>query len=75
MLNPLLLNDEQIAEIIEAFEPLKNRNICDTEQELQRDDRIRFDHVVLQAFGIDDIYDQIKASLLSMQRTRLSVKE
>lgn len=75
MLNPLLLNDEQIAAIIEAFEPLKNRNICDTEQELQRDDRIRFDHVVLQAFGIDDIYDQIKASLLSMQRTRLSVKE
>lgn len=74
MLNPLLLNNEQVASIIEAFEPLKNRSIYDTERELQMEDRIKFDHIILDAYGINDMYDQIKNSLLSMQRTRLSVK-
>lgn len=75
MLNPLLLNDDQISAIIEAFEPIKNRVINDTEQELQMEDRIRFDHIVLQSYGIDDKYNHIRNALLSLQKTRLSVKD
>ncbi len=74
MLNPLLLTPNQAKTIIEAFVPLKARTIYDTERELQMEDRIHFDHIVLQAYDIDNIFEQIKQSLLSLQRTRLSVK-
>lgn len=74
MLNPKLLNDEQTNKIITAFEPLKQRKIYDTEKELNQTDRINFDTTVLQCFGIEDLYNDIKNSLLSMQHSRLSVK-
>lgn len=48
MLNPLLLTPNQAKTIIEAFVPLKARTIYDTERELQMEDRIHFDHIVLQ---------------------------
>ena len=74
MLNPFLLNDEQVEEIIQAFAPLKNRAILDVEQEINQADRVNFDLTVLRCFGIDAYYEDIKNSLLSMQRARLSVK-
>lgn len=74
MLNPLLLTPNQASAIVDAFAPLKTRTIYDTKRELQMEDRLHFDHVVLQAYGIDNLFEQIKQSLLSLQRTRLSVK-
>lgn len=75
MLNPSCLTNEQATAIVQAFQPIKNRQVFDTEIELQREDRINFDHVVLNSFGIDDYYDRIKESLISMQKTRRNVRE
>lgn len=36
---------------------------------------VAFEHTVLQSFGIDDYFDKIKSSLLSMQATRKTAKE
>lgn len=74
MLNPNCLTKEQASAIVKAFQPIKNRKVFDTETELQREDRTNFDHVVLRAFGIDNYYDKIKASLMSMQRARRNVR-
>lgn len=60
MLNPNYLTDEQATAIVQAFQPIKNRQVFDTETELQQEDRINFDHVVLKAFGIGNYYDKIK---------------
>lgn len=75
MLNPNCLTNEQATAIVQAFQPIKNRQVFDTETELQREDRINFDHVVLSAFGIDNYYDRIKESLISMQKARHGVKD
>lgn len=74
MLDPNLLTTDQVNEIIEAFLPIKNRQVFDTETELQMEDRISFEHTVLAAFGIENYYDRIKGSLLSMQKARRSVR-
>lgn len=75
MLNPNYLTEEQATAILQAFQPVKNRQVFDTETELLQGDRINFDHAVLSAFGIDDYYDRIKESLLSMQKARRNVRE
>ena len=54
VLNPDLLNEEQIENIKNAFQPLKARDIQNISEELQREDRMNFDRVVLQSFGIDE---------------------
>lgn len=54
VLNPNLLDDAQIEEIKNAFQPLKERNILTIAEEIQRADRINFDRVVLRSFGIDE---------------------
>lgn len=75
MLNPELIAADDKLKIKKAFEPLKNRDIEETLKELQLEDRINFDHVVLQAYGIDHLYDDIKHTLVSLQTSRLSVKD
>jgi methylase of polypeptide subunit release factors len=74
MLNPTLLAPQAASEIIAAFAPLKAREIKKTEDELTSTDREAFDRCVLRAYGIEAFYSRIKDSLLSIQRTRLSVK-
>jgi hypothetical protein len=54
VLNPDLLNDEQIGNIKNAFQPLKDRPIQTIIEETQRADRINFDTLVLRSFGIDE---------------------
>lgn len=75
MLNPALINNEQRGLIISAFSELKTRDVKKTSVELFEMDRVRFEHVVLQSFGIDHLFEDIRQSLLSMQKTRLLVKE
>ena len=71
MLDPALLDDEQQDEIRTAFAPLMERDILDTAEELEQDDRQAFDHAVMKAFGIDEHFGEVKAALLAMQRIRL----
>ena len=54
VLNPNLLNEEQIENIKNAFQPLKQRDIQTISEEVQRDDKINFDTIVLRSFGIDE---------------------
>ena len=73
ILNPRLLTDEQKNYIIEAFNTLKQREILNTVEELKSADRIEFEKRIFESFGIQDYYEPIKKSLLTMQSTRLSV--
>jgi hypothetical protein len=73
MLNPSLLTIEQRSGILEAFEPLKNRNVLTTMQEMEQEGRIKFNHCVLSAYGIDNLYEKIRDTLRKMQNRRLSV--
>ena len=74
MLNPKLVNQEDRQIILSKFRPLLERKIMTTEKELCQQDREIFDMAVLRAYGIEDYYQSIKSSLLSMQKARLSVK-
>ncbi len=75
ILNPALLKEQNKKDILTAFLPLKHRKILGTEEELKQQDRIHFDHIVLQAFGADRYYENIRAALLSMQQVRHTAKE
>ena len=74
MLNPKLLSSSQKEEILKAFEPLLKRKILPVEQELNQEDRKNFDFIVLKAYGMDSIYNEIKESLLSMMNVRLGAR-
>jgi hypothetical protein len=73
MLNPELIDEDNEKEILCLFDKINNRDVLDTEDEIAADDRIAFDSAVFRAFGIEDYHERIIESLLSMQRTRLSV--
>lgn len=75
MLNPKLVSKDDRAKIIAAFEKLKSRQIMRVSEELSDDIRLEFEHTVLRNFGIDDYFEKIKSSLLSMQETRATVRE
>ena len=74
MLNPNNIDSEQRERILEKFNSLLQREVYSTERELSEVDRIAFDHEVLRSYGIDQYYNDIKNSLLSMQRMRLGVR-
>lgn len=74
MLNPNLVSPSNRKRILEAFEKIKNREIMKVSDELQDADRLLFEHEILRSFGIDEYFDRIKNSLLSMQQTRITAK-
>lgn len=74
MLNPSLLTTEQKRMILDKFEPLLQREVFSTDRELLTADRTEFDRTVMSVFGIEDYYEKVKASLLSMQQMRLNVR-
>ena len=53
---------------------MSNRDVMNTMQEIEQADRAEFDIAVLRAFDIENIYPDIKNSLISMQKARLSVR-
>lgn len=75
MLNPKLVDASSRAKILTAFDKVKARSILKVSDELCNDDRLNFEHEVLRSFGIDEYFDKIKASLLSMQEARAAVKK
>ncbi len=68
-------NDNKIA-IKEAFDPLlsKSRTVYNIDEELESKDRIAFDKVVLEAYGITHLQDTIYDSLLKLVAIRLEAK-
>ena len=74
MLKPNIIDGQQRERILEKFDALLRRDIYSTEGELSESDRIEFDHEVLRAYGIEQYYNDIKNSLLSMQKMRLGVR-
>lgn len=76
VLNPDLLSNEQKTEILQAFKPLKNRNIESIFTEVQKEDRVNFDRTVLRCFGIDErLLENIYSLLLTSVNDRVTMKE
>ncbi|MGQ1946077.1 N-6 DNA methylase [Geofilum sp. OHC36d9] len=75
LLNFQLLSDEQKQSIINAFQPIANRNRLPLRQEIEQADRVNFERVLLKAFEIDEHFEAIKSSLLHLYRIRFAVKE
>ena len=73
VLNPNFLNEIQKQNIIEAFQPLLDRDIKPLFEELECEDRVHFDNVVLSEFGIQNYYNDIKKALLDLYQIRKSV--
>ena len=74
MLDPNQVSDENRLEILNKFAIMSNRDVMNTMQEIEQADRAEFDIAVLRAFDIENIYPDIKNSLISMQKARLSVR-
>ena len=73
MLNPSLLNEEQIKEIKYKFNLFKTRDIKNILDELKEPIRIDFDKTILKAYGIEELYDPIKSSFLFLYNMRTNV--
>ena len=68
------ISKQDAIDIIDFFDKIKQRRVMDIDDELKDPDRKKFDCKVLQAIGAQDLYEPIKASLLSLQRTRHCIK-
>lgn len=75
MLNPKLVSASDRQRILEAFEKLKARKIKKVSEELCDKTRSAFEYEVLRSFGMDEYFDKIKSSLLSMQEARATARE
>lgn len=75
MLDPAKVSKTNRTKILTAFNKLLSRDVKNVSDELFEDDRIEFEHIVLQSYGIDNYFEQIRSSLLSMQATRATAKE
>ncbi len=74
MLDPSLIDNNSKVQILKSFSVITKRKILKTDEELEKLDRSRFDHLILNIYGIEKYYDNIKHSLLSMQEARLNVR-
>ena len=74
MLNPELLTEEQMLLIKEKFILVRDREIKNITDEFKEADRIEFDEVVLEAFGILHLKDNIINSFLYLYGMRTSVR-
>lgn len=75
MLNPSAISDRQKEDILNAFSPLLSRSVLNLYEELQSEDRINFDTVVLNSYGIANLRNQIYDSLKLLFHIRKTVLE
>jgi hypothetical protein len=76
VLNPYDLNESQIEDILNAFEPLKQREIQTIFDEVRMQDRINFDKTILRCYNIDDsILESLYHTLISEVYDRVTMKE
>ncbi|GHV48994.1 hypothetical protein FACS1894181_06420 [Bacteroidia bacterium] len=75
ILNPDLLSEQQKADILTTFQPLKHREIESIFAEVQKADRINFDRTILRSFGIDEkLLDGIYSLLTTSVDDRISMQ-
>lgn len=75
-LNPDLLNESQKTEIISAFQPLKQRDVCTIFEEVHNEDRIYFDKTILRCYGIDErLLDSIYSLLINSVTDRVCMQK
>ena len=74
ILNPIILTDEQKNEIITSFNPLLERNRLPLLEELEAEDRIVFETLLMEIYGISEYYTAIKESLKELYQIRFAVK-
>lgn len=74
ILNPSLVSDENRESILKAFKPILDREIMKLSDELNQSDRIEFEKLVFEIYGISKMYEPVKETLLSLHKNRLSVK-
>ncbi|MFV0398117.1 MAG: N-6 DNA methylase [Bacteroidales bacterium] len=75
MLNPNILSLRDKARIIEAFAPIMRRDRLNLEQEMEQADRVHFEMILFEIYGIQEYYESIKKSLLHLYKIRFAVKE
>ncbi|MDA0764615.1 MAG: hypothetical protein O3A39_09275 [Proteobacteria bacterium] len=73
ILNPNLLKHEDVKQIKSLFSLVTNRQVLNIRDEIISHERIKFDKAVLNAFGIQKYYDNIKNSLIELYEIRKSV--
>ncbi|MBL1155022.1 MAG: SAM-dependent DNA methyltransferase [Chlorobi bacterium] len=74
ILNPNTLTEEQKNEIITAFTPLLERDRLPLLEELEAEDRIAFETLLMEIYGISEYYAAIKKSLKELYQIRFAVK-
>lgn len=74
ILNPDLLSEENKKSILEAFKPLLERRVYNVDEELDQEDRIEFEKVVFESFGIPELREKVTKSLKKMVSIRHSPK-
>lgn len=75
MLNPEILSEESIREIKDAFRNISSRGIMSIEEEMNDSAWREYNHTILRAYGIENYYTYICASLSSLRKVRKAVKE
>lgn len=75
VLNPEALDESKKRAVKEAFDELIRRPVLPILQELEKDDRRKFDEEVLKAFGLSALRDDIVRSFKALYRIRMSVKD
>ena len=76
LLNPNLLNKEQVLSIISAFRPIKNRTINSIMEEITLADRRNFDKTVLRCFGLDEsLLESLYNILIGTVNDRISMSK
>lgn len=70
ILDPSLVSRKEKLKIINYFDPLLKRPPLSIESELQDPDRIAFDKVVLEVYGLKQYYDRIKGALMTLYDIR-----
>lgn len=76
MLNPDLLEQDDVIKIKALFLGVCARDVKDLVNELGSDDRIKFDKQIFEAFGLSEtLYESVKSSLLRLYSIRQAVKD
>ncbi len=74
MFNPSLFNQSQKESILRKFEVIKKRSILNIEEELEQEDRKALDEEILGVFGLLNVRESIKKSLLELYKIRSCVQ-
>ena len=75
MLDPEVLDQSGKENIVDAFQSLLERDILGVADELEQEDRQRFDEVVMNAFGLAVSQSQVYDTLLELMGIRLCANQ